>query len=105
LLHYPFVEAKSSLVAAASVFLARLNLGIRDHNGRIWSAALEYYSRHNATDLEETVLELHQLQYNAETLPSKLLLLSAKARNVDLCLTKLFSVLKTLNLLLNPGIM
>eukprot|EP00588_Corethron_pennatum_P026997 CAMPEP_0194327028 /NCGR_PEP_ID=MMETSP0171-20130528/39376_1 /TAXON_ID=218684 /ORGANISM="Corethron pennatum, Strain L29A3" /LENGTH=569 /DNA_ID=CAMNT_0039086823 /DNA_START=163 /DNA_END=1869 /DNA_ORIENTATION=- len=80
LLHYPFVEAKSSLVAAASIFLARLNLGIRDRNGCIWSKALEYYSRQSVTDLEEAVLELHQVQHDAENSTLKSVFLKYKSK-------------------------
>eukprot|EP00588_Corethron_pennatum_P015546 CAMPEP_0194266712 /NCGR_PEP_ID=MMETSP0169-20130528/1525_1 /TAXON_ID=218684 /ORGANISM="Corethron pennatum, Strain L29A3" /LENGTH=553 /DNA_ID=CAMNT_0039007457 /DNA_START=265 /DNA_END=1926 /DNA_ORIENTATION=+ len=80
LLHHPFVEAKSSLVAAASVFLARLNLGIRDRNGCIWSEALEYYSRQSVTDLEEAVLELHQVQHDAEDSNLKSVFLKYKSK-------------------------
>ena len=83
-LEYKLVMKKPSLVTAAAVYLARVQLGIRDvseplfevpscttssvsSKSTVWSKTLEYYTGYDTWHLEDTVKLLHDLQVNAST--------------------------------------
>jgi hypothetical protein len=65
------VTKKPSLLAAAAVYLARVNLGVRsndttlDPHGR-WTRTLEYYTGYSKAELKETVLAIHGYHLAAE---------------------------------------
>jgi len=83
-LEYKLVMKKPSLVTAAAIYLARVQLGIRDvseplfevpsrttssvsNKSTIWSKTLEYYTGYDTWHLEDTVKLLHDLWANAST--------------------------------------
>lgn len=68
LLPQELVHVRPSLKAAAAVYVARVNLGIRsrDDNESYWSKTLEYYSGYDISDLEETALVIHRYHRVAE---------------------------------------
>ena len=51
LFHCEFVEKKSSLIAAAAVYLARATVGMRDSSGKVWNEAMEHYTGYSIGDL------------------------------------------------------
>ncbi|KAG8375513.1 hypothetical protein BUALT_Bualt10G0107600 [Buddleja alternifolia] len=61
LIEYGFLKFLPSLLAASAVFLARWTLDQSDHP---WNPTLEHYTRFNTSELENTVLELQNLQLN-----------------------------------------
>jgi cyclin A len=70
---YELTASKPSLLAAASLYLARATLGLRetdsdhavDSNG-YWTKTLQYYTGYAIDDLKKTVLTIHQYQLAAE---------------------------------------
>lgn len=83
-LEYKLVMKKPSLVTAAAIYLARVQLGIRDfseplfevpsrttssvsNKSTIWSKTLEYYTGYDTWHLEDTVKLLHDIWANAST--------------------------------------
>ena len=61
-LPYGPVTRKPSLLAAASIYLARVTL----YQDTTWTPTLEYYSGYRKSDLEVTVREIHSYQVSAE---------------------------------------
>ncbi|KAK9029587.1 hypothetical protein V6N11_026699 [Hibiscus sabdariffa] len=61
LVEYNFLKFLPSLIAASAVFLARWTLNQSVHP---WNPTLEHYTSYKATELENTVLALEELQLN-----------------------------------------
>ncbi|KAK4422305.1 Cyclin-A2-1 [Sesamum alatum] len=61
LIEYGFLKFLPSLIAASAIFLARWTLNQSDHP---WNPTLERYTRYKTSELENTVLELQDLQSN-----------------------------------------
>lgn len=61
LIDYNFLKYLPSRIAASAVFLARWTLDQSEHP---WNPTLEHYTRHKASELETTVLQLQNLQLN-----------------------------------------
>lgn len=62
LLEYEFSRSFRSQIVASAIFLARLVLGLRARNGKIWSDTLQYYTGYCMTELEDCVIKLRDLQ-------------------------------------------
>ncbi|KAG6409637.1 hypothetical protein SASPL_127678 [Salvia splendens] len=63
LVEYGFLKYLPSLTAASAIFLARWTL---DQSENPWNPTLEHYTRHKASELKNTVLELQDLQLNTK---------------------------------------
>ena len=84
-LPYSPVTRKPSLLAAAAVYLARANLGIRSNDTTLdplgrWTRTLEYYSGYSKMDLKETVLAIHHYHLAAEESTLKSVFTKYKAK-------------------------
>ena len=75
LLEYELVGARSSLIMAGVIYLARATLGIRSKSvdvntgrrvGEFWNPTLEFYTGYEMWELDEVVKILHKLQLEAE---------------------------------------
>lgn len=66
LLPHELAHVSASLKAAAAVYVARVNLGIRSTDGSYWNKTLEYYTGYNLSDLEETAMTIHRYHRAAE---------------------------------------
>lgn len=67
ILPHELAHVRPSLKAAAAVYVARVNLGIRSRdNASYWSKTLEYYSGYDISDLEETAITIHRYHRVAE---------------------------------------
>lgn len=69
LLEYSFLPFLSSMIAASSVYLAKLTL---DSSVCPWDATLQHYTGYKPSELENCVKALHELQLNTKscTLPA-----------------------------------
>lgn len=63
LTEYSFLGFLPSLVAASAVYLAKLTL---DPNASPWDATLQHYTGYKASDLEQCVKVIHDLQKNTK---------------------------------------
>ncbi|KAG6382987.1 hypothetical protein SASPL_157279 [Salvia splendens] len=63
LVEYSFLKYLPSVTAASAIFLARWTL---DQSDDPWNPTLEHYTRHKASELKSTVLELQELQLNTK---------------------------------------
>lgn len=67
---------KPSLLVAASLYLARVTLGLRAPEGQavvgndFWTRTLQHYTGYTVADLTSTVLVIHQWQLAAESSPT-----------------------------------
>ncbi|KAL1552461.1 cyclin-A2-2-like [Salvia divinorum] len=61
LIEYDFLKYLPSLTAASAIFLSRWTLNQSENP---WNPTLEHYTRHKASELKNTVLELQDLQLN-----------------------------------------
>lgn len=53
------VDTKESLIAAASLYLARAIIGVRNDEGMIWSKHLTHHTGYSVHAIAETVILLH----------------------------------------------
>jgi cyclin A len=75
---YELTLVKPSLLAAASVYLARVTLGIREddltkrchENNPYWTKTLQHYSGYSIDDLQSAVLIIHKYQSMADQSPN-----------------------------------
>ncbi|KAL1532460.1 cyclin-A2-1-like isoform X1 [Salvia divinorum] len=63
LVEYSFLKYLPSVTAASAIFLARWTI---DQSDNPWNQTLEHYTRHKASELKNTVLELQELQLNTK---------------------------------------